>query len=105
MTSEFPAEFEQHVKDELTPVDVDRLYDDMLNECYDFSSVGGPFTHMQASDVLQECDPTAYRCGKNDYFDSLSDEYYEIDGELYDVREVDNLKDEWDASTETETSF
>ena len=102
MTAEFPAEFEQRVKDELNPVDVDRLYDDMLDDCYDFSAVGGPFAHMQASKVLAENDPVAYRCGKNDYFDSLSDEYYEIDGELYEVREVDNLKDEWDAEQEDE---
>jgi len=82
------------VKDDLTELDVDSMYDDMLDECYDLSTVGGPFSHMLASKVLEDCDPIAYRCGFTDWLDSLSDQYYEVDGNYYDKRELERVKDE-----------
>jgi len=82
------------VKDDLTELDVDSMYDDMLDECYSMSGVGGPFTYMLASKVLEDCDPIAYRCGFTDWLDSLSDQYYEVDGNYYDKRELERVKDE-----------
>lgn len=77
---------EEEIKNSASPVDVEFLYDDMLDESYSFNGVGGPFQHMQPSSVLREVDPTAYRCGYLDFYDNLSrdDNYIEIDEQLYD---------------------
>jgi hypothetical protein len=40
-------------------------YDDMLNEVYPET----PF-NIEASRILAECDPIAYRCGFHDWLDS-----------------------------------
>ena len=87
-------ELHDKVKNDLTELDVNSMYDDMLDECYDLSEVGGPFSHMLASKVLEECDPIAYRCGFTDWLDSLSDQYYEVDGEYYYGSDLERIKDE-----------
>jgi len=46
------------------------MYNDMLNECY-----LGIFGLLPAT-ILEECDPIAYNCGLNDYYDSLTYEDY-----------------------------
>lgn len=55
----------------------DDYYDEMLDECYEETEIAG-YTY-QTSYALKELDPVAYRCGKNDYFSSLSSD---IDWEL-----------------------
>lgn len=86
----------QHVREaietalnNLRAFDLESAYDDMLNECCSFDSVGGPFEDMTPSRVLAEVDPIAYRCGMDDYADSLiGDQCYESDtGDLYDLAE------------------
>jgi len=96
-------ELHDKVKDDLTELDVDSMYDDMLDECYDLSEVGGPFSHMLASKVLEECDPIAYRCGFTDWLDSLSDQYYEVDGNYYHGPDLERVKDELIDELEDET--
>ena len=44
-----------------------RMYEDMLDECYEPYSMGG--MTFYPSDILKSCDPIAYRCGFNDFFD------------------------------------
>ena len=80
-----------HVKRECTEIDREARYDQMLDECYSFECVGGPFEHMQPSQVLKEMDPTAYRGGVNDYMDG--EDTYEIDGKTYDRKEVEEARD------------
>ena len=46
-------------------------YDEMLDEGGSVSAGGYEF---EPSDVLKECDPTAYRCGFNDYVSIYEDE-------------------------------
>ena len=83
-----------------TQIDREQRFRDMLDECYSFKGVGGPFEHMTPSRVLEECDPTAFRCGVNDYEDD--EDWVEIDGNYYarpDVEGavkdfVDGLEDE-----------
>ena len=94
MTTEIERRVEAKVKEELTAIDTEQRYDDMLDECYSFKSVGGIFAHMLPSRVLEEMDPIAYRCGKNDWEDSESqDQWEEIDGEYYDRDEVQKIRD------------
>lgn len=82
-----------HIKDNCTPIDREARFDQMLDDLYDFSRVGGPFNHMVPSQVLKEMDPTAYRCGVNDYMDG--EDTYEIDGETYDMAMVEEARDEF----------
>lgn len=86
------TKLETKIADDLTSLDVNRMYDDMIDECYSFESVGGPFGHMLASKVLSECDPVAYRCGFNDWLDG--EELVEINGEYYHQREAECIKDD-----------
>ncbi len=49
------------------------MYESMLSECYgDTVEVCG--MEMDSVRVLKEMDPTAYRCGLNDYADGLDKE-------------------------------
>ena len=85
-------ELHDKVRDDLTELDVNSMYDEMLDECYDMSEVGGPFSHMLASRILQECDPVAYRCGFTDWLDG--ERFYEVDGEYYHGPDLERVKDE-----------
>lgn len=87
---------EEKVKAELTPFDVDSAFADMLDELYSFDSVGEPFEGLLPSRVLKECDETAFRCGVNDYADSLCKDgrIEEIAGDYYDADEVQTIRDE-----------
>ena len=85
------TKLEETIIQNLERINVDQQYDDMLDECYSFKSVGGIFTNMLPSRVLQECDPVAYRCGLNDYIDS--EELVEINGDYYDRRDCE---EQWD---------
>jgi hypothetical protein len=95
---EIIAELEDHVCTDCTIVNLDEVYKEMLDDCYSFKGVGGPFEHMLPSLVLKEVDPTAYRCGKVDYEDSLG--LVEVDGDYYEKEKVeaarDALVEEWD---------
>lgn len=86
------------VLDELTPIDMHERYDEMLDECYSFESVGGIFASMSPSRVLKEMDPTAYRCGFNDWIDGELGETVETvegidDDQYYDKDEVDEIRE------------
>ena len=83
---------ETRIADECETVDTGEAYDSMLDDCYDFSAVGGPFAGMLPSRVLRECDPIAYRCGANDYADSCR--WIEIGRDSYEQRECEAVKDE-----------
>lgn len=85
-------------------MDVEERFSDMLDECYSFKSVGGPFAHMLPSRVLRECDETAFRCGANDYADSLSKdgEIEYIAEDWYDAKEVEQIREEVEDEFTTE---
>jgi hypothetical protein len=82
----------EHVQSECSAIDQEKLFDAMLNDSYSFEMVGGPFESMLPSEVLKEVDPTAYRVGIADYF-GASDDYFEIENELYDRADVERAKD------------
>jgi len=71
-----------HIESECSAVDREAVFDQCLDECYSFDSVGGPFAGMCPSSVLKEVDPIAHRCGVNDYF-GTDDSYTEVAGETY----------------------
>lgn len=85
----------------LDSLDMDRRYDDMLDECYSLDSVGGPFACMCASHVLEKCDPVAYRCGFSDYLDAERDIVVEVNGDYYDREACEKIAEEFkDALTD-----
>lgn len=69
----------------LTPLDTEELYADMLDEVYPDCEIAG--MTFQTSRALRELDPTAYRCGEVDYIDSLK--LVEISGDYYEQDAVE----------------
>ena len=56
-------------QDKLSELEAYELYDDMLNEC-------NPSWHgFSPAHILKNVDQIAYRCGFNDYSDSLTERY------------------------------
>ena len=53
--------------------EAEEMYENMIDEISGDVRIGS-LTYM-ASEVLREIDPTAYRCGFNDYLDSLLEDY------------------------------
>lgn len=90
---------EQRIKDELTPINLEELYRELLDES-GAVEVGG--LSFMPSDIIEKLDPVAFRCGVNDYADSLINDTItdEIDGEYYDLREVQDIVDEVEAELE-----
>ena len=60
---------ETHYQAKISELEAYELYDDMLNECH--PSLFG----ISPSHILKNVDQIAYRCGFNDYTDSLSEDY------------------------------
>ncbi len=82
----------QRVEEKLTAVDIEEIYADALNDtgagCCDFCDRYG------RARVLKEVDPIAYQCGLNDYEDTMREQYEEINGQWYDINEVENIREE-----------
>ena len=82
----------ERIKAELDPIDIEQRHREMLDECYPEVKIG--YLTFSPSQIVEECDPTAFRCGAVDYADSLvSDRTIsdEIDGEHYDYDEVGEI--------------
>jgi hypothetical protein len=82
-----------YIESECKKIDVEEDFDRMLDECYSFDSVGGPFEYMTPSRVLKEMDPIAHRVGVSEHSDS--EDWYEINGDYYDKREVSKAQEEF----------
>lgn len=98
--SDFETRLAAAVAEELRAVDVDAAYDEMLDECFSFDSVGGIFAYMMPSRVLAEMDPIAYRCGLSDWLDSESERLEEIGGDYYDRDAVVEIRERLEAEDE-----
>ena len=82
---------------ELDPDDYAERYEEMLDDCH------GDFLGMNASYILEEMDPVAYRCGLLDYLDNLdqdeekmnNDECLELFNQLEEIEsEIEELEEE-----------
>ena len=98
MTTETKKELHPGIIDALSDSEISERelherYDEMINECYSFELVGGIFRHMVPSRVLEAIDPTAYRCGFNDWLDGESDQYVEINGNYHKREELEEALD------------
>jgi peptidoglycan hydrolase CwlO-like protein len=84
---------------ELDPDNHEDSYCDMLDDCYP------ELFNMQPSYILRKCDPTAYRCGLNDYVDSLDlsddSDYCELTEKQSNLEnEISDLESELEELTE-----
>lgn len=92
------------IKAELTPIDLEERYREMLDECYPEVKIG--YATYSPSKIVEELSPTDFRCGVVDYTDSLvSDNEIsdEIDGEHYDYREVGEIIEEVESEEDEKT--
>ena len=81
----------ERIQKDLCPVDLEKKYDEMLDECFSFTHVGGIFSNMSPSRVLKEVDPIAYQCDLDDWADSEI-QLTEVANEYYDSSEVDRIE-------------
>ena len=87
---------------EVDPDDYTDQFDEMLDESGEVDVVGHKFS---VSYILENLDPTAYRCGLLDYIDSTYsiedlDEYKEIEEKIEDLE--NHISDLLDQITEAE---
>ncbi len=85
---------EHLIKQHCTAVDGEELYEEILDECYPEIAIG--CCTFSPSDVMKELDPTAYRIGVSEHADSLvqDDQLYELDGEYYQMFDIEEMLDE-----------
>ena len=94
------AKLLKQISDNLTPLDTEELYANMLDDCYGEVEIAG--MTFQTSRALKELDPTAFRCGLVDYIDSLS--LVEIQGDYYEQDAVEQERDSLVDELESELS-
>ena len=77
LTAKELSRFAEWIAENYEPMtweDVHDFYDQMIDECSGEVVIGS--LHYNASEVLKDIDPTAYRCGFNDFTDRT---YYDLD--------------------------
>jgi hypothetical protein len=87
------------ILDTSNSIDIEDQYRDMLRECYS-DSLSGIFANYDPAQVLQEIDPTAYRCGMNDYVDSM--DWEEYDGDYYEISYLEEVRSEAESEIESD---
>lgn len=84
---------EARIKEELTPIHIEEYYADALDDIYPVVEIGG--LTFSPSQIVTQLDPTAFRCGMQDYLDG--DDFLEyVAGEWYYAEEVEKLRKEID---------
>jgi hypothetical protein len=81
----------------LTPVDGDELFEELLDECYPEVTIGTSV--FSPSQVLKELDPVCFNIGVTENLDSLAEDgnLYEYGGNYYRLDELDDMLDEIEA--------
>ena len=95
MQSQIADKEKQQEQIELDPDDYEDQFDESLDESIPEIEIGS--LTYSPSHVLKNVDPVAYRCGLNDFVDSLdvedSDEYKALQSEIDDIQEeIDQLE-------------
>ena len=82
---------EHLIKEHCEATDAEEQFEEMLNECYEPVKVG--CCEWDAGYVMKELDPVAFRCGVSDYLVD-EEQFVEVDGEYYQVSDIENMIDE-----------
>ena len=93
MSIELTEAQQAEIKSQLTAIDTEKRYDEMLDDTYGDAEIAG--MKFCTSMALFELDETAYHCGMSDWLDSEvnDDRLVEINGEYYDADEVQEVID------------
>jgi len=94
------AKLLSQIHNNLSPLDTEDMYRSMLEECYGEIEVAG--LTFSAARIVEELDPTAFRCGLVDYIYSLS--LVEIHGDYYEQDAVEAERDSLVTDLENELS-
>lgn len=87
----------RNICDTSNAIDIEASYREFLRECYQ-ECLTGPFEYMDPADVLETMDPTAFRCGCNDWADGQ--DWVEYDGYWYEASYLDECREEAEAEIE-----
>ena len=90
---------EARIKEELTPIHIEDYYAAALDDIYPVVEIG--YLTFSPSQIVRELDPTAFRCGMQDYLDGDDTLEYVAD-EWYIAYEVEKLREEIEAAEEEE---
>ena len=90
---------EARIKEELTPIHIEDYYTAALDDIYPVVQICG--LTFSPSQIVKELDPTAFRCGMQDYLDGDDTLEYVAD-EWYIAYEVEKLREEIEAAEEEE---
>ena len=82
-------------------IDTEARYRDFLRDCYS-DNLTGIFANYDPAQVLEEIDPTAYRCGHNDYIDG--EDWTEYNGETYETSYLEEIREQVEAEIADEIS-
>jgi hypothetical protein len=82
-------------------IDTEAVYREFLRETYR-DCLSGPFEHLDPAELLEEADPTAYRCGHVDYIDG--EEWTEYNGDTYETSYLEELRYELESIIEDDIS-
>jgi len=77
-----------------TEIDGEELYEQMLDECWPEVTIGcGTYSPSQ---ILKNCDPTAFEIGVHEYLDNLAEDgqAYELQGCYYWLFDIDSMIEE-----------
>lgn len=98
--SEGKIQLETIISKELVCIDEEKIFDEMLDDIYGFVKIAT--YNYQVSKALKIIDSIAYRELLLNYFDSLKkdcsemENYYELNGELYNISNVHSLVEDSD---------
>lgn len=76
------------------PVDGAEMFEELLDECYEELKVG--CCTFSPSQVMKDCDPTAFRIGVSENLDSLAEDaqLYEVNGDYYQMSDIEEMLDD-----------
>ena len=80
-------------------IDTEARYRDFLRDCYS-DNLTGIFANYDPAQVLEEIDPTAYRCGHNDYIDG--EDWTEYNGETYETSYLEEIREQAESELSAE---
>ena len=61
---------EHLIEENLTPVNITEIFEDMISECYEETTQVG-FMTLNTIDIMKDQDPTCWTIAQNEYVDSL----------------------------------
>jgi len=89
--------FDEILFTNFNPIDEEIVFDEYLNEVYNFSCVGGPFSRISPADVLKNVDYIQYNEIKMDF---INFHYTEHAGEYWTTEDFQEAKEMYEEQEE-----